>query len=136
MTATGPHISDGNRRSSIQARLKSSSLYRSIKGSRGYWRVKLFLKRVAGRELWLRRSAETPTRETAEWLYAPDALSPRAIVYCFGVGDSIVFEEALIDEHAVTVHAFDPTPAAVRWIWPVAMPSSPALPAASTAPST
>ncbi len=116
MTSTGLQPSDDARPKRLQAQLKSSRLYRSIKGSRWYWRVKLFLKRLSGRELWLRRDTTIPTRESDQWLYAPDAVPADAIVYCFGVGDSIDFEAALLDEHSVTVHAFDPTPTTLNWI--------------------
>jgi len=116
MTSTDPDTLDDERRGRLQARLRSSRLRRRIKSSRWYWRIKLFLKRIGGRELWLRRDTKTPTRETAGWLYAPEALRTGAIVYCVGVGDSIAFEKALIEAHAVTVHAFDPTPTTLSWI--------------------
>ncbi len=96
--------------------MKSSQLNQTIKGSRPYWRVKLFLKRLGGREPWLRRDIRIPTRECDQWLYAPDALKKGAILYCFGVGDSIEFESSLLDRHSLSVHAFDPTPTALSFV--------------------
>lgn len=116
MTSTSLHTSDGKHRDRLQGRLRSSQLRQRIKSSRWYWRIKLFLKRIGGRELWLRPDAKIPTRESDGWLYAPDALPVDATLYCFGVGDSITFEKTLIEERALSVHAFDPTPATLSWI--------------------
>ena len=110
-------------RPSLQRQLKSSRFYRTVKSSRCYWHVKLFLKRVGGREPWLRPDVRIPTRECDGWLYAPDALPPGATLYCFGVGDSIIFEETLLDEHTLSVHAFDPTPASLGWLKTQRIPS-------------
>ena len=35
------------------------------------------------------------------------------IVYSFGVGEDVSFDEALIDRYRCTVHAFDPTPRSI-----------------------
>ncbi|NIW25405.1 MAG: hypothetical protein GWN29_13040, partial [Gammaproteobacteria bacterium] len=116
MTPTGANNSQGKPRKRFKARLKSSPLYQSAKGSRWYWRIKLFLKRRAGRELKLQKDIRIRTRESDQWVYAPDALPAGSILYCFGIGDSITFERALMEEQVISVHAFDPTPAALSWI--------------------
>jgi FkbM family methyltransferase len=96
--------------------LKRGDLRRRIKSSRCYWRIKLFLKRISGRELWLRRQIHLPTRGETDWRYDPSRLDRASVVYSFGVGDDIAFETALIEYHGLTVHAFDPTPYARAWI--------------------
>lgn len=101
---------------SLAERLRSSGLRRRIKGSRWYWRVKLLLKRLSGRELWLRRDLRTTSASCEDWLYSVDGLDAAARVYAFGVGDTLAFETALIERHGVAVDAFDPTPAALAWI--------------------
>ncbi len=49
-------------------------------------------------------------------MLCPSGLNERSVVYSFGVGRDISFERALIEQYAVTVHAFDPTPLALAWI--------------------
>lgn len=57
-----------------------------------------------------------PINDIADWQYSSRALGADAVVYSFGVGDNIDFDCHLIDTHAATVHAFDPTPYAVEWL--------------------
>ena len=38
------------------------------------------------------------------------------IVYCFGVGNDITFDEAIIHKYNVNVYAFDPTPKSIEWV--------------------
>ena len=123
MTSTGLHASAQGRRTRLKDRLRASRLRQRIKSSRGYWRIKLLLKRLSGRELWLRRDTKIATRELDDWQYAAEALPAGAVIYCFGVGESIGFETALLEQHDVSVHAFDPTPAAMSWIEGQAIPA-------------
>ena len=50
------------------------------------------------------------------WTVCPDGITPDSIVYSFGVGDNIAWDLAMIRRFGVEVHAFDPTPASVRWV--------------------
>ena len=43
-------------------------------------------------------------------------LSPSSIVYAVGVGEDTSFDEGIIAAVGCEVHAFDPTPIAVRWM--------------------
>jgi len=52
----------------------------------------------------------------------PAALGAESIVYSFGVGTDISFDEALIALRGVTVHAFDPTPRSVEWVKAQSLP--------------
>jgi FkbM family methyltransferase len=50
------------------------------------------------------------------WTVCPDGITPDSVVYSFGVGDNIAWDLAMIRRFGVVVHAFDPTPASVRWV--------------------
>ncbi|HVS39046.1 MAG TPA: FkbM family methyltransferase [Gemmataceae bacterium] len=50
------------------------------------------------------------------WTVCPNGLTPDSVVWSFGVGDNIAWDLAMIRRFGVEVHAFDPTPAAIRWI--------------------
>lgn len=81
-----------------------------------FWKIKLFLKRLAGRELWLTEDVKLKTRFHGDWEYYPDYLNKDSVIYSLGVGDSIDFDIGLINDHDSNVHAFDPTPYSVDWI--------------------
>ncbi len=89
-----------------------------------FWPVKLFLKRISGKELWLRREVAVDTVETADWTYIGDRLGPESIVYSLGVGDSIDFDLELIRRFGLTVYAFDPTPWAMEWVDSIETPAA------------
>lgn len=88
-----------------------------------FWPVKLFLKRVSGRELWLRRDVQYEVRKSDGWFYIPGLLDKDSIVYSIGVGDLIDFDLDLIAHHGVMVHAFDPTPFAADWVQGQSLPA-------------
>jgi FkbM family methyltransferase len=50
------------------------------------------------------------------WAVCPDGVTPESVVYSFGVGDNIAWDLAMIRRFGAVVHAFDPTPASVRWV--------------------
>ncbi len=81
-----------------------------------FWPVKLFLKRIGGRELWLKPEIAIETLETADWSYIATRLDSNSIVYSLGVGDSIDFDLDLIERFGATVFAFDPTPFSMEWV--------------------
>ena len=87
-----------------------------------FWPAKRFLKRISGKELWLRPEVQFDLRERDGWLYIPGLLDADAVVYSVGVGDLINFDLDLIDDHAATVHAFDPTPFAKDYVEQQSLP--------------
>lgn len=87
-----------------------------------FWPIKLFLKRVSGKELWLKPEVQVTVRQSDSWKYIPGILSTESIVYSLGVGDLIDFDLDLINDHGVTVHAFDPTPFAEEWVASQSLP--------------
>lgn len=87
-----------------------------------FWPIKLCLKRVSGRELWLRPEVHFDVRKSDDWTYIPGLLDKDSVVYSLGVGDLINFDLDLINHHGVTVHAFDPTPFAADWVQGQSLP--------------
>jgi FkbM family methyltransferase len=45
----------------------------------------------------------------------PNLINENSIVYSFGIGEDISFDEALIDTHKCHVYGFDPTPKSIDW---------------------
>ena len=43
-------------------------------------------------------------------------LNPDSIVYSFGIGEDISFDNAVIKNHKCYLYAFDPTPKSINWI--------------------
>lgn len=96
--------------------LKERSLRQRIRTSPVYRRVKLFLKRLGGREPWIRRDLHVPLAVTDDFHYDPSSLDAGSIVYSCGIGRSVDFELQLVESHGFVVHAFDPTPSTAEWI--------------------
>lgn len=48
--------------------------------------------------------------------FAPVSLGANWVVYSLGIGQDTTFDSALMDQYGVTVHGFDPTPAAVEHV--------------------
>ena len=47
---------------------------------------------------------------------AADFLNESSVVYSFGIGEDISFDQQIIDSYDCIVHAFDPTPKSIQWI--------------------
>ncbi|MFQ3334549.1 MAG: FkbM family methyltransferase [Woeseiaceae bacterium] len=91
-------------------------LFKSLKKHSFFWLIKLFLKRLVGRELWLKRELKLETVILGEWEFSLECLNENGIVYSLGVGDSIEFDLEIIKHSNAFVFAFDPTPYAMKWI--------------------
>jgi FkbM family methyltransferase len=46
----------------------------------------------------------------------PDFLNNKSIVYSFGIGEDISFDESIINKFKCKVFGFDPTPKSIKWI--------------------
>ncbi len=46
----------------------------------------------------------------------PELLDENAIVYSFGIGEDISFDNAIIEKHSCKVFGFNPTPKSINWI--------------------
>jgi FkbM family methyltransferase len=97
------------------------SPWKRVKQTPAFQRGKLLVKRLTGRELWLRPEVQYPQRRYGEWTICPELLEQRVVVYSMGIGDNIDFELALMDEWGAEVHAFDPTPPAA-WVNNLGLP--------------
>lgn len=104
------------RATSSQARRRRPSITRYLKSTAFFWRAKVFVKRILGKEPWLRRGVKLRTTTIGDWTFVADDLDEHSVVYSFGVGDSITFDLELIRRFGLTVHAFDPTPYTLTWI--------------------
>ena len=91
-------------------------IFKNLKKHPFFWPIKLFLKRITGQELWLKKEYQIETVSYDEWEFSPDYLGNDAIVYSLGVGDSIEFDLKIIDYYKALVFSFDPTPYAVEWL--------------------
>ncbi|NQD71002.1 FkbM family methyltransferase [Sphingobacterium shayense] len=46
----------------------------------------------------------------------PNLICENSIIYSFGVGEDISFDQSIIKRHQCQVYAFDPTPKSINWI--------------------
>jgi FkbM family methyltransferase len=102
----------------------ANSTWKRFEKSRPYKLAKLFFKRLAGKELWLRREVDVETVPQGDWRVCPEGLGASSVVYSLGVGDNIDFDLGLIAQWGCEVHAFDPTPFAAAWLAKKSVPSS------------
>jgi FkbM family methyltransferase len=50
------------------------------------------------------------------WALDLSIINSQSVIYSFGVGTDISFDQQLIEKIDCTVHAFDPTPRSLKWI--------------------
>jgi FkbM family methyltransferase len=103
-------------KSAAPATRRQAGWWRRLRKTPGYRRVKLFLKRIVGREPWLAIDVRRGLERHGDWAFLPGELPQGAVIYAFGVGTDLGFELALIREFGAEVHAFDPSPESRRWI--------------------
>jgi hypothetical protein len=103
--------------SALTDRVKNSSLRNRLRSARGYVSAKLFLKRITGKELWLKPTAQPALYEDGGWAICTGISFPATpLIYSFGIGDTIDFERTLIKNFNAEIHAFDPTPFVKVWL--------------------
>lgn len=90
--------------------------WKRLEKSPGYQRKKLFVKRLIGKEPWLRPDLDIEAVKDGGWWFHPGGLTPGSVVYSLGVGEDVDFDLLLIRRFGVELHAFDPTPSTVDWI--------------------
>ena len=77
-------------------------------------------KVLTGEELWMSPQIKIHTdwfgSKFAGFYVIPSLLNDASIVYSFGVGVDISFDEELIQRFSCTVFAFDPTPQSIHFI--------------------
>ncbi len=87
---------------------------------KGISRIKLAIKHLLGRDLYLRPSASVPlayhgTRYEG-WAVPEGHVSEDSVVYSFGIGENVSWDLGLIAATGCTVHGFDPTPKSLAWV--------------------
>lgn len=86
------------------------------------------VKAAVGRDVSHRVELKLPSTrfgsDLGGWVVYTPILSPKSIVYSFGVGEDVSFDLELISALALTVCGFDPTPKSIRWINEQKLPAS------------
>ena len=62
--------------------------------------------------------------EYGGYAVCPTGIDAQSVVYSFGVGCDVSFDQGLIAARGVTVHAFDPTPRSIDWLKTQALPET------------
>jgi len=52
---------------------------------------------------------------TCAWVVDPELINPHSVVYSFGVGEDISFDEDVYKYHGCAVYLFDPTPRSIDY---------------------
>lgn len=86
--------------------------------------VKLLIKRsknvLLNKDLIIKRQLKIKYdiigNQDASFAVADNSLNNDSIVYSFGVGSDISFDEGLIRRYNLKVYAFDPTPRSINWV--------------------
>lgn len=68
----------------------------------------------------LKRQVKCPTKwygnDYGGFYINPTALNENSVVYSFGIGEDISFDETIIKTHNCEVFGFDPTPKSIQWV--------------------
>ncbi|MCQ2974273.1 MAG: FkbM family methyltransferase [Bacteroidales bacterium] len=82
--------------------------------------LKLIKLRLTDDVKHLKTSIKTPKiwygNEYAGFFINPNLLNQDSIVYSFGIGTDISFDQEIISKHNAKVFGFDPTPKSINWI--------------------
>lgn len=100
-----------------------NELTSAIRGTRPLYRAINRFRGFRLHEPGVHRKVRVIGSEYGGWGVELSTLSPQSIVYSVGVGEDITFDLGLIEAVGCDVHAFDPTPVAVRWIAGQALPN-------------
>ena len=83
-------------------------------------RLSYYNKLIRRKEVWaccqVKRKCVWLGNKNAGFYVVPELLSSLSIVYSFGVGEDISFDEELIKRFGCSVFAFDPTPKSIDFI--------------------
>lgn len=83
-------------------------------------KVRKSFKVLSGQVHHLRETAAVPKKwygnQYGGFYVAPSFLNDQSIVYSFGIGEDISFDETVIKNHHAAVFGFDPTPRVIDWI--------------------
>lgn len=94
-----------------------------MENAKGVLILKRRTRQLIGTELRHFVEVRRSTVQAGGWTVGTAGLTQGGVAYCFGVGEDVTFELALVDLFGLDVHAFDPTPRAVEWMAAQAIPS-------------
>jgi FkbM family methyltransferase len=89
---------------------------KKLKRTNAFQRGKTFLKRLIGREIWLRPEIRVNKQTVGGWVICPQLLSKNSVIYSLGIGEDIAFDLELVRQFDLVVHGFDPTPNSADWL--------------------
>ncbi|MCA9296679.1 MAG: FkbM family methyltransferase [Phycisphaerales bacterium] len=61
-------------------------------------------------------------RRSSPMAVYPEPLNASSVVYSFGVGQEITWDQEMIDRFGMTIHGFDPSPGSMHWINSIELP--------------
>lgn len=83
-------------------------------------KIKHIIKILIGREIFVKTNVKLFTKwygnSRAGFYVYPALLNSNSIIYSFGVGEDISFDEELINEFNCTIYGFDPMPKSIQFI--------------------
>jgi FkbM family methyltransferase len=92
----------------------SPTLHRSVR------QVRRIARLVTGRDRLYRYDIRPRKQQLGTvyggWMIIPELLNASSVVCSFGVGNDISFDLAMIQQFGATVHGFDPSPDAIRFV--------------------
>ncbi|GHE48839.1 FkbM family methyltransferase [Sphingobacterium griseoflavum] len=80
-----------------------------------YW-IKARIGKIAFIDIEYRLAKKWYGSDYGGFYVHPDVLDQHAIVYSFGIGQDISFDNAMIQAHQCQVYGFDPTPKSIEWV--------------------
>jgi FkbM family methyltransferase len=83
-------------------------------------KIRNWVIQVSGRIDHLKVTAKVPKKwygnEYGGFFVCPTILRNTSVVYSFGIGEDVSFDESIISKHKCSVFGFDPTPKSIDWI--------------------
>lgn len=82
--------------------------------------IRYFILKILGKGIYLKKNVKCHYawygNEYGGFYLNPDLLHENSIVYSFGIGEDVSFDNAVIENHNCHVFGFDPTPKSINWV--------------------
>jgi FkbM family methyltransferase len=83
-------------------------------------KIKFLVKLALGKEVYYKKQTNRQVKWfgniNAGFFVVPELLNKESIVYSFGVGEDMSFDEQVIANFGCTVYGFDPTPKSIKFV--------------------